>query len=191
VAIAVALPFAPPSAADTAGAAGATHRTAGPTVPASSSEHDPGPRVLGYRAAAKLCSIVDLTALADIGQPGQPLELSAGGTMLCRIVLRAGDADTAWFTIDAKIHADPAAARQAFDTQRSEQRSPTLQVPGVGTAAFATPGALAQTVYSYHGNLTIDVGVLLFLRPTTGPLPGTLLPRLITMCTAAMLRLRS
>lgn len=120
--------------------------TAAPAAPA-----DQGPV---YVPSGNLCERADLAALAEVYPKAEtPLAATA---RLCD-TSRSSDTSVVTLSVDAELLKDGRWAKEYFETARRLAKTSTTDVPAAGAGAFWTGDERGVELFSYHGNLVLQI----------------------------------
>nr|MDT0659354.1 hypothetical protein [Micromonospora sp. DSM 115978] len=121
------------------------------TAPPTTAPADQGPV---YVLTGTLCDRADVSALADLYPTADtPLTNSA---RLCATA-RSSDRSVVSLSIDAELLRDGRWAREYFDTSRRLAQDSPTDIPGAGSGAFWTGDERTVELFSFHGNLVLQI----------------------------------
>lgn len=121
------------------------------TTAARTSSADQGPV---YVPSGELCERADLAPIAELfPKADTPL---ANTARLCD-TSRSSDAMVVTLSVDAELLKDGRWAKEYFDTARRRAKTTPTDVPAAGAGAFWTGDERTVELFSYHGNLVLQI----------------------------------
>ncbi|MFI6761331.1 hypothetical protein ACIBF5_19560 [Micromonospora sp. NPDC050417] len=121
------------------------------TAAPRTSSADQGPV---YAPSGSLCERADLASLAELFPKAEtPL---ANTARLCD-TSRSSESMVVTLSIDAELLKDGRWAKEFFDTARRRAKTAPTDVPAAGAGAFWTGDERTVELFSYHGNLVLQI----------------------------------
>jgi hypothetical protein len=140
-----------PEAGTGSGPTGSPATSSTPGAPSGSAAAGPV-----YQLAGSLCQRADQSPLADLFPTAdKPI---TDTEKLCA-TSRASKAMAVSLSIDAELLKDATWAQRYYDTAHRLAKSTPTDIPGAGSGAFWTGDKNKVELFSYHGNLVLQVRV--------------------------------